>query len=427
MKRKRMELSRRAFLKGAAALTAAPYIIPASALGGEGRAAPSERIVMGGIGIGGRGSFDLRRLSGWDDVQFVAVSDPRVERRDRAKEAIDKKYDNQDCKTYIDFREMLVRDDIDAVLIATSDRWHSLASIWAFKAGKDVYCEKPCSMSIVQGRAMADAQRRYGRVYQAGTQRRSEEAFVFIFQMARTGMLGKIHTITVHIVLGLSRHVWHPAEPQPPRDVLDWDLYLGPAPWRPYNKRYMNWHNTVDLHTGGIGEWGSHTIDMAQRANDSENTGPIEYEFPNNDTGEGMVCQYANGVKLVFKAGKAFPGTCGIRIEGSEGWAECSDGYDATFQPLSLAGERQRIIAEYQAQSGRPLDHWRDFLDCVKSRRQAVAPAETAHRSVSACHAATICMELRRNVKWDPAKEAFVGDEEANGLRSRPTRAPWRF
>jgi predicted dehydrogenase len=321
----------------------------------------------------------------------------------------------------------LPREDINAVLIATSDRWHSQASIWAMKSGKDVYCEKPCSLSIVQGRALADTQRRYGRVYQAGTQRRSEEAFVFVLQMARTGMLGQLRTITVHIMSGLSRHVWYPAEPEPPRDVLDWDLYLGPAPWRPYNKRYMNWHNTVDLHTGGIGEWGSHTIDMAQWANNSDGSGPVEYEFPNNDTGEGMVCQYANGVKLVLKSGKVFPGTCGIRIEGSEGWADCSDGYDAAFEPASLAGERKRIIAEYQAQSGRPLDHWRDFLDCVKLRRQAVAPAETAHRSVSACHAATICVELKRNVKWDPTKEEFVGDEEANRLRSRPARAPWRF
>jgi len=427
MKKNRLELSRRAFLKGAAALAAAPYIVPATALGGEGRAAPSERIIMGGIGIGSRGSFDLKRLIEWDDVQFVAVSDPRQDNRERVKGVIDKKYDNQDCKTYIDFREMLARDDINAVLITTSDRWHSLASIYAFKAGKDVYCEKPCSMSIAQGRAMADTARRYGRVYQAGTQRRSEEAFVFVLQLARTGMLGKVHTITAHIVPGLSRHRWLPEEPLPPRDVFDWDLYLGPTPWRPFNKAFRGWGGHYDLHGGGITEWGSHTIDMAQWANDSENTGPMEYEFPNNDTAEGMVCQYANGVKLVLKGGSVFPGSCGIRVEGSEGWAECSDGFDATFKPLSLAGERQRIIAEYQAQSGRPLDHWRDFLDSVKLRRQAVAPAETAHRSVSACHVGTICMVLRRNMKWDPAKEEFLGDEEANRMRWRPTRTPWRF
>jgi len=426
MKQKGLEFSRRAFLKGAAALAAAPYIIPATALGKEGRAAPSERVVMGGIGIGSRGSYDLKRLMDCPDVEFVAVSDPRADNRTRTKARIDEEY-GANCPAYIDFRELLARSDIDAVLITTSDRWHALASIYAMKAGKDVYCEKPCSMSIAQGRAMADTARRYGRVYQSGTQRRSEEAFVFVLQLARTGMLGKIHTITAHIVAGLSRHRWLPTEPLPPREVFDWDLYLGPTPWRPYNQAFQRWGGHYDLHGGGITEWGSHTIDMAQRANDSEDTGPIEYEFPNNDTAEGMVCQYANGVKLVLKSGKVFPGTCGIKIEGSEGWTECSDGYDATFEPASLGGERKRIIAEYQAQSGRILNHWADFVNSVKLRRPSVAPAETAHRSVSACHVGTICMVLRRNVKWDPAKEEFIGDEEANRMRSRPTRAPWRF
>jgi len=427
MKKKGMEMSRRTFLKGAAALAAAPYIIPATALGREGRASPSERVIMGGLGIGGRGSFDLRRLMRFDDVQFVAVADPRQDNRERVKGVIDKAYGFNNTAAYVDFREMLARTDIDAVLIATSDRWHSQATMWAMKSGKDVYCEKPCSTSITQGRAMADTARRYGRIYQAGTQRRSEEAFVFILQLARTGMLGKIHTITAHIMQNLSKHEWLPEEPLPPREVLDWDLYLGPAPYRPYNKAYMNWHWRVDLHGGGIPEWGSHTIDMSQMANDSDNAGPVEYEYPNNDTCENFTARYANGVKLVLKSGREFPGSCGIRIEGSEGKAECSDGFDAQVEPLSLLGERKRIVAEYQEQTGRALDHWRNFVDCVRSRQLTVAPAETAHRSTSASHIANISMELQRNLKWDPATEAFVGDEEANRLRSGPTRAPWRF
>ncbi|MBM3333478.1 Gfo/Idh/MocA family oxidoreductase, partial [Candidatus Sumerlaeota bacterium] len=330
MKGKKSGLTRRAFLKSAAALSAAPCIIPATALGGEGRAAPSERIVMGGIGIGGRGTYDLRQLIAWSEVQFVADSDPRAERRANVKKLVDAHYNNEDCKLYIDFREMLAREDIDAVLIATGDRWHAMASILAMRAGKDVFCEKPCSISIAEARALADTERRYGRVYQAGTQRRSEENFVFVMELARTGRLGKLHTLTAHIVHGLSQHKWFPPEPEPPRDEFDWDLYLGPAPWRPYSRAYLQWHWHYDMHGGGLPEWGSHTFDMCQWANGADNTGPVEFEYPNNDTAEGLVAQYANGVKLVCKGGPAFPGSCGVRFTGSEGWAECSDGQPAT-------------------------------------------------------------------------------------------------
>jgi len=425
MKGKTAEVTRRLFLKGAAALAAAPYIIPATALGGEGRAAPSERIVMGGIGIGGRGTHDLRMLMRNPEVQFVAVADPRKDNRERAKAAIDKQNGNEDCKTYIDLRELLARKGIDAVLIATGDRWHAVASVWAMRAGKDVFCEKPCSMWIGQGQALRDTAKQFGRIYQAGTQRRSEEPFVFAMELARTGKLGKLHTMTAHIMAQLSEKREFPAEPEPPKEEFNWDLYLGPAPWRPYNKAYRNWHWHYDLHGGGIPEWGSHTIDMCQWANDTDNSGPIEYEFPNNDTGEGFTARYANGVKLVLKGGNVFPGSCGIKFEGSEGWAECSDGHNTTFSPESLAGERAQIIKEYKERTGRALDHYRNFLDCVKSRKPSVAPAATAHRSVGACHVANIAMELKRNVKWDPAKEEFPGDEEANKMRSRPYRTPY--
>ena len=420
----RMDLSRRTFLKGAAALAAAPAIIPASALGREGRASPSERIVMAGLGIGGRGTHDLNRLMHFDDVQFVAIADPRQDNRERVKKLIENKY-GKGCEAYIDFREMLPREDIDAIVTATGDRWHSLAAFHAMKAGKDVFSEKPCSMSIAEGRAMADASRRYARVYQAGTQRRSEENFVFVLELARRGLLGKIHTITAHIMARMSKHQWLPEQERVAREEFDWDLYMGPTPWRPYNRGYRGWHWHVDLHGGGIPEWGSHTIDMAQWANDSDPSGPVEYEYPNNDTAEGMVARYANGVKLVLKGGNVFPGSCGIRVEGSEGWAECSDGQPTTFHPESIGGLRDKVLGEYQERTGRPFDHWRDFVDCVKLRRQTVAPCETAHRSVSACHVGNICMWLRRNVKWDPAKEEFVGDEEANRMRYRPMRAPW--
>jgi predicted dehydrogenase len=423
-------VTRRDFLKGAAVAAVAPAIIPATALGREGRPAPSERIVMGGMGVGNRGGYDLRRFLKCPEVQFVADSDPRRERREMVKKDVDDAYGNTDCKLYVDFREMLARDDIDAVLLATGDRWHSMGGIFTMRAGKDIYSEKPCSISITEARALADTERQMGRVYQAGTQRRSEENFVFVMELARTGKLGKLHTMTAHIMAQPETHRWLPPEPEPAPEDVNWDLFLGPAPWRPYNRGYLGWHWHYDLHGGGIPEWASHTVDMCQWANASEDTGPIEFEFPGNDTGQGLVARYANGVKLVLRgdegAKKVFPGSCGVRFEGSEGWAECSDGQEATFAPASLGDLRNQVIKDYVDRTGRPFDHWQEFLDCVKSRRYTVSPARVAHRSISVSHVANICMELKRNVKWDPAKEEFVGDEQANRMRSRPMRAPWQ-
>lgn len=422
---KETDMTRRAFLRRTAALVAVPSIIPASALGQEERAAPSERIVLGGIGIGGRGQRVLSWMMREPDVQVVATCDVRRDRREQIKAKVDKEYGNNDCATYRDLRDLLARDDIDGVLIAISDRWHALASVMAMKAGKDVYCEKPCSMTIAESRALADTARQYGRVYQAGTQRRSEASFVFIVQLARSGMLGKLHTLTGHIMLGFAPHVWLPPEPEPPKDEVDWDLFLGPIPWRPYNRGYLGRrHNHADIWTGGIGEWGAHTFDLCQWANDSVDTAAVEYEFPNNDSGEGLVARYASGVELLMTR-ESFPGSCGVRFEGSEGRAECSDRAEPDVEPKSLLGERDRIVDEYVARTGRSLSHVRDFFDCVKSRRHPTANADVAHWAHTICHAATICMHLQRDVRYDPLKEAFVGDEEANRMRSRAMRAPW--
>jgi len=425
MAKRTSDISRRTFLKGAMGLAAAPLVLPATALGRGGRPAPSERIVMGGIGIGGRGGHDLNCLISEPDCQFVAVCDVRADRRLAVKTRIDQHNKASDCATYVDMRELLARPDIDAVLIAISDRWHTLASVLAMKAGKDVYCEKPCSVNLYESRALADTARIYGRVYQAGTQRRSEEPFVFIVQLARMGYLGKIHTLTAHIVHGFARPIWLPAEPEPPKEEFDWDLFLGPVPWRPYNRGYVqNRGGHSDLWAGGITEWGSHTFDLCQWANDSVDTSPVEYIFPNNQTSEGLVARYANGVKLLLTAG-GFPGSCGARFEGTEGSAMCADGAAPDVKPASLLGERARVIATYRATSQRSLNHWRDFLDCVHSRRQATADADVAHTAHTICHAATICMHLGRDLKYDPVKEEFIGDEEANRMRSRAYREPW--
>jgi len=418
-------VTRRGFLKSAAALAAAPCVIPSSVLGADGAVSPSERIVMAGIGIGGRGSGDLQTLMGLPDCQFVAVAEVRKERRDAVKAMIDGHYRNQDCQTYMDFREVLARKDIDAVLIATSDRWHTPLSVFSMRAGKDVYCEKPCSFSIAEGRVLADTARQYGRVYQAGTQRRSEEPFAFMRQLSLTGLLGKVHTMTADIWGGIVKPGWvMPPQPEPPKEVLDWDLFLGPAPWRPYNKEYNHHGGKEDFHTGCIGEWGSHTIDMAQWCTGLGNTSPIEYTFPGNDDGGGMVMRYANGMKLLLVQG-GFPNSCGVKVEGNEGWAFSADSCGASCFPKSLGDKRRQLTQQYLAESQRVFHHWRDFLDCCKSRRQAVAPPEHAHRAVTACHIGNICLKLKRNLKWDPAKEEFPGDEEANRLRARPSRAQY--
>ena len=301
-------VSRRHFLKRAAAAGAAlamPTIIPASALGRNGTVAPSERILMGGIGINGRGTSDLEWMMGEPDIQFQAICDVRRERRLAVKKLIDDRYGNSDCTMHRDIREFLAtRTDLDGVLIATGDRWHALASILAMRAGKDVYCEKPSCMTLAEGAAVRETARRYGRVYQTGTQRLSEANHVFAIETARSGRLGRVHTAYAHIAPGskavMDRH-WQPAQPEPPRDEVDWDLWLGPCPWRPYNASYVqgHWRNDYDFHTSCIGEWGAHTFAQAQAGLDALETSPVAYEYVDNDTGDGMIATFANGASAL--------------------------------------------------------------------------------------------------------------------------------
>ncbi len=429
-------LTRRQFLKRASlagAALAAPCLIPGSALGLNGAVPPSERIVFGGIGIGGRGTGVLRWMLPERDVHFVAVCDAKQAAREAVKRVADNHYGNQDCKTYRDIREFLaLRTDIDAVLIATGDRWHATASVLAMRAGKDVYSEKPSSMTIAEGQAVVATARRYGRIYQTGTQRLSEENFVFCIEMARMGRLGKVHTTYAHIApwdAAEMRHDWLPAEPEPPKEEVDWDQWLGPCPWRPYNSTYARggWRGHYDFHTSCIGEWGAHTFAQAQAGIDSLNTSAIEYRYVNNPTGDEMVTVFPNGVKMILSRGdKWWRGSCGMRFDGPEGWVAAADGYSKpdVSSPALLADFR-KIVADYMARTQRPMSHVRDFFDCVKSRRQPVANPEVMHRSMSTVHAANICMWLKRDVKFDPVKEEFLNDAEANRLRSRAMREPW--
>jgi len=426
MRRKETQFNRRHFLKKAAQAGAAlvvPYVIPRTVLGGSGTVAPSERIVLGGIGIGSRGGYDLGCFLHEPDVQFVAVCDTRANRRKAVKEMVDSRYGNTDCATYIDMRELLAREDIDATLIATGPNWHATASIMAANAGKDVYCEKPCTKNIAQSVALAEAFRRTGRVFQGGMQRRSLPNFMFSIELARTGKLGKLQTLHAHPGgLGTEMSGWLPAEPEPPRDDVDWNTYLGPAAWRPFNRRLLNAFNFEKgggLTGGGCLEWGSHCVDLCQWANDADGTAPVEYEPKDNQ----LHARYANGVKLIMRNDGWLPlGSCPVRFEGDSGWVETGDDAEiVASSPSLLVGKGAKI-------AGYPADfHVRNFLDCVKTRAQTRANADVACSSHIACHAANIALFLGRKVVYDPVQHEFPGDEEANRLRSEALREPWRL
>lgn len=435
---RKTNVTRRDFVKSAAlagAAMAAPIVVPATVLGKNGAVAPSEKILFGGIGLRGRGMGDLQWLMGNPDVQFVAICDLQKKQRETVKNRVDTQYGNQDCKMYPELREFLAeRPDIDAVLIATGDRWHAMASILAMRSGKDVYSEKPSAMTIAEGRAVVETARRYARIYQTGTQRLSEPNHVFCIEMARTGRLGKVHTAYAHIApwdAAQMNHEWLPGEPEPAKEDVDWNAWLGPCPWRPYNSSYVSggWRGHYDFHTSCIGEWGAHTFAQAQAGLDCGETSPIHYQYVPNETGDGMVTTFANGTKMVFSRGdKYWHGSCGERFDGPAGWVAAADGYSKPdVSSPELLGEFKKVIGEYVARTGRSLDHMRNLLDCVKSRQQPVANPAVMHHSMTTVHAANICMWLKRDLKYDPVKDEFLGDDEANTFRSRAMREPYIY
>jgi hypothetical protein len=434
-----MTLTRRRFLKRAAMAASAaalPYYVPASVLGRSAGVAPSERILMGGIGVGGRGSHDLTWMLDESDVQWVAVCDALKDRREAAKNKVDSKYGNKDCALYADLRQLLAeRTDVEAVLIATGDRWHALASVLAMRAGKDVYCEKPACLTIAQGRMVVETARRYGRIYQTGAQRLSEPNHVFAIEMARSGRLGPIHTAYADIRWrDGQRHDWLPAEPEPPKDELDWDLWIGPCPWRPYNAAYVNgggWYRFYDFATD-VAMWGAHTVAQALAGLDMTGVSFIEFEYAGPD--QTMVTRLSNGIKLVlfrvtgsvWDPCEYWHGACGERFDGPAGWAAAADGYSSPdVSSPSLLREYRKVLDEYIGRTQRQMNHVRDFFDCVRSRRPTVANPEVMYRSMSICLAADICERLKRNLKFDLRKFEFIADPEANRMRSRAMRPPY--
>lgn len=429
-------ITRRRFLKQSAgalgAALAAPSIIPASALGRDGAMAPSERITMGFIGVGGQGGGHL--LGGaWTyltggyaarkDVQVLAVCDVRRERRENAQLRVNQHYAEaygagtyRSCEAYVDFRNVLERPDIDAVLIATPAHWHATMAVMAAQAGKDIYCEKPSAVTVRESQAVQAAVRRYGRVYQSGTQQRSEYNSVFrrACEFVRSGRIGTLKEIYAYRDGGAIAwpRRFGPAQPIP--ETLDWDLYLGPAPAIPYD-------GIVGAHRFDIGElnWGQHHYNIVQWAADADDTGPVELWVEDGRTNY----KYASGV-VVY--GKAYPdepigGEGGAVFVGTHG--------RIAVDRNALIAYPSEIIREplhpgevhlYRAES-----HSGNFLECVRTRKKTICDADISHRSASALLLGGVVKQLQRPLKWDPVREQFIGDDEANSLLSIAKRPPW--
>lgn len=422
-----MKSSRRTFLKVTASVIGFPSFIPSSALGKAGSVAPSNRIVVGGIGIGPRGRILLRTFLDQPDIQFVAVCDPQADRAETVRRITNRHYGNEDCTAHREMDEILTRDDIDAVIIATSDRWHAPATIRAARAGKDIYCEKPCSMSIDESRELEEAVTAAERIFQAGTQRRNVDNFSLACKLAREGTLGNLHTLHAGIVqLGQYKEPLPKEDLPDPKDV-DWDRWLGPAASRPFNKAYLRgrWRGQQGLFASyGLPEWGSHTLDLCQLAANADTTTPVEFE-PDGNT---IHAKYANGIKLVMRTA-GFKnegdwlglGSCPVRFEGDDAWVEAGDsGKIIASSPKKFDLPQIKTVHGTDASQ-----HIREFIDCVKSRESPKCNAKTTRHGHVACHAAAIAWKLGRKLQFDPASETFVGDDEANSMRKIERRKPY--
>lgn len=419
--------SRRKFVEKSVLASGFPLIVPASALGKDRKVAPSNRIVVGGIGLGSRGRGVLAAFQKQPDFQFVATADPQKERREIIKR-LTRHYDNMECTPYDNMGDLLARDDIDAVIIATGDRWHTTASIYAARAGKDIYCEKPCAMNMQECRELDEEILKHNRVFQAGTQRRSVSNFTLAVELAHNGRLGNLQK--VHAGILQLRDYTNPlqAEPEPDPAVINWDRWLGPAPWKPFNSKYCKggWRNHEGLYAGyRLPEWGTHTVDLCQWAAGADGTAPISYEAEGNT----IRAHYAGGIELIMRlAGRndlgdwiAGIGSCPVRFEGDEGWVEAGD-----FERIEASSPKILEGTHFDPVAGTdPIHHARNFLDCIKTRKQPVCNSTVARYSHLVCFAAALSWKLGRKLTFDPVAEQFVNDDEANTMLGYTRRAPY--
>ncbi len=455
-------VTRRRFLTrtAAASLCAVPQFIPASARGANGAVAPGERITVGLIGIGAMGRGHLGVLVGRPGVQLLAVCDPDPVRRDGARQRVEEAYAAgkaagtfRGCTAHNDYREILARPDIDAVVIATTDHWHSLMAIHAAQAGKDVYLEKPVSLTVREGREMAANIRRYARVFQTGTQYRSIPVIRQVCEFVRRGGLGKV---TAAFTIWGKTHVptigpsWVPLDPalpaEPPPAGLDWDIWVGPAAWHPYNSAYhrnpipgvVPWVFCDAFGAGAITGYHSHAADVIQYAIGMETSGPVEVIHPSAGTFPTLTCRYPNGVLLHHVEGwgqvkqlyHAVPddarleGAFGGVLVGERGWlTSMSTGGPVEGGPPAILEEMRLTTRQVNIGAN---NHHANWFECIRSRAQPSSHEEIGHRSASLGHLVAASYRLGRSLRWDPAAEAFPDDPEANRLLARARRAPWQ-
>jgi predicted dehydrogenase len=427
-------------LKGAAAAIAAPYFVPASALGRNGWKPPSERITVGFIGIGNMGGSHLPGFLSDNQVQVVAVCDVDAVKRANARKLTEEKYaaDRQagtykGCDEYHEFEKILQRKDIDAVLIAVPDHWHATVAITACRMGKDVYCEKPLTLTIREAQEMVKAVRRYGRVLQTGSQQRSDSNFRLACELVRSGRIGKLLKVNVGVA-GPSQERYFPE--QPVREGFDWDRWLGPAPWQPYNEERCSgnygggWRHVRDYSGGMMTDWGAHHFDIAQWGigHDGAGAGPHEIivhgpapEIRSSpDEGKGLEYRY----KTVWGDIPVFHGGAnGILFTGTDGKIEVNRGYlrswpdDIIAEPLGANDVRL-----YESPG-----HRQDWLNCIRTRQRPICDVEIGASTIITCHLGNIAYWLGRSLKWDPAKGEIIGDAEASRWLDRPKRGPWRL
>ncbi|OHB80655.1 MAG: oxidoreductase [Planctomycetes bacterium RBG_16_55_9] len=430
----RNEISRRQFIRRAvgtgAAAVAFPYLVPSCVLGEGGGAAPSGRITLGFIGTGKQSKHLMSSFLNSPGTQVLAACDVDKLKLARGKKIVEDHYASKNvssykgCDTYGDFRELLARDDIDAVVIATPDHWHAITVIQSAQAGKDIYCEKPLSQTIEQARAMVNAVRRYGRVFQTGSMQRSDWHFRLGCELVLNGYIGELQNVNVNVG-GPPQDNPLPAQPVP--DYLDWDLWLGPALWRPYNEElsphlsfdgFPNWRNHSKFGGGGMTDWGAHHFDIAQWGMGMDQSGPVEIIPPDGGEHKVLTYKYATGVTMT-RSGRAR----GVLFTGTKGEVNTDRGFLQT-KPENLKDQQlgPNEIHLYESRN-----HYVDWLDAIRKRSRPICDIETGCRSVSVCHLGNIAYKLGRPLKWNPEHEVFEGDDGANRLLSRPMRSPWHL
>jgi predicted dehydrogenase len=434
--------NRRQFLKGAlgsaVALMGFPVIVPSVVLGRSGKTAPSNRITVGCLGVGWQGTSNMEDFLRESDARVIAVCDVDANHLKEAKWSVDRWYGNKDCRTFHDFREMIARDDIDVLSIGLPDHWHAIPAIEAAKSNKDIYGEKPLSHSLVEGRAMCNAVKEYDRIWQTGSWQRSQQHFRFACELVLNGRIGKVSVVEVGLPSGHTDFEGTAGQErmQDPPDELDYDFWLGPAPYAPYApaRVHKNWRWNLDYGGGQLMDWVGHHVDIAHWGLGLDYSGPVEVVgtgvYPrdglwNSATTYWIEATYENGLKMIIAGG--YPQVCdghnGTKWIGEYGWVRVDrQGVDAFPQKLL-----QEKFGPEEVHLFHSPGHIRNFLDCVKSRQQTITPCEVAHRSATPGHLGQIAVLLGRKIRFGPHTEEIIGDPTAARMLGNSMRSPWHL